>query len=203
MATCGENANRDILIFFFPADITSLKANTEKWQQTFKFLAVFLLWKHRTAEAKWCRLQLAVGIVSSVRSIWLQVHGLRQIFKTNKSSRKDSVLLWGDYLIGPLQDHQQAHWFPIEVWKWITNTQPRSIRVCGVMVPLIQHASKQTNKETNNKLQQFLFLSPDFSVFFFFRLKELKKQIWTLESQRQRGRWRREGADLTFFWFLW
>lgn len=116
--------------------------------------------------------------------------------QTNPQGRTASVSR-ETYLSGPLQDHQHAHWFPIEVWKWITNSRWWPIHFCGVMVPLIPHAAKQTNKQ---KTQQFYFsLQVLFYCFFFvLTLKELKKQTWTKGSQGQVWDRGREPADLAW-----
>lgn len=179
--------------------MTSLKANTEN-KINIQTFASFSLWKHRVVEAEWYylyRCQPAGGIPTLVRSIWIQIHSPR---RENKSSKQTSLqgrtvsVPQEVHLSEPLQDHQQAHWFPIEVWKWITNTRRWPIHFCGVIVPCLpQQQSKHLKRSLSLCRSCFTVCSLSGGP----RLKELKRQTWAKAETGETTSW--PGFMLTWY----
>lgn len=100
------------------------------------------------------------------------------------------------HLSGPLQDHQQAHWFPVEVWKWITNTRRWSIHFCGVIVPCLL---QQQNKHPPPLPWRGPFLSAGFILLFVLYL-ECRSSRSLRDKPERRQRPGKQPADLVSCW---
>lgn len=88
---CREKHKQGHLNIFWH-DITSLEADTEKWQHTFKFLAAF----YSETQKGWSKMMLsglqpAVGIMSSVRNISKCVVWGKSLTQTDFQGRTVSI----------------------------------------------------------------------------------------------------------------